>query len=125
MEEDIKILEEFLNKFCEYMVCTKLSTESLNKLENAIENLLKRYKYLDNFIHSNSCVLQNKNGELVAVLLTPENFIPISVIQNKYIEMQKEYERKVNDKKYNTREVKLAELYKSQVYEELLEERNK
>lgn len=50
IDEDIKIVEWFLNKFSDYMVCTKISTKSLNELEKAIENLLSRLKTAERMI---------------------------------------------------------------------------
>lgn len=50
-----------------------------------------------------------------------ENSIPKKVIKEKYLEMEKEYGRKVYDKKYDRYEVKVEEMYKAQVYKELLE----
>lgn len=47
MEEDIKILENFLNKFSDYMVKTDFSTKILNNIEESLRNLLKAYKELE------------------------------------------------------------------------------
>lgn len=49
-------------------------------------------------------------------------FISKDKIKEKYLEMEQEYARKVYDNNYNRTEVKKEEMYKRQVYEDLLEE---
>ena len=51
------------------------------------------------------------------------NSISKDKIKEKYLEMEQEYARKVYDNNYNRTEVKKEEMYKRQVYEELLEEK--
>jgi hypothetical protein len=50
-------------------------------------------------------------------------FISRDKIKEKYLEMEQEYAKKVYDNKYDRTEVKKEEMYKRQVYEELLEEK--
>lgn len=51
-----------------------------------------------------------------------KDYISKDKIKEKYLDMEKEYARKVYDNNYNRTEVKKEEMYKRQVYEELLEE---
>ncbi len=51
-----------------------------------------------------------------------KDYISKDKIKEKYLEMEQEYARKVYDNNYNRTEVKKEEMYKRQVYEELLEE---
>ena len=44
-------------------------------------------------------------------------------VKESYLNMEKEYTRKVYDNNYNRNEVKKEEFYKRQVYEELLEDK--
>lgn len=82
-EEDIKILENAIQ--CNKKQFEELGTHILLQDDemNALEKLLQGYKYLDKFIHSNSCVVEDKEGILVGVLLTPENYIPKSLVEEK------------------------------------------
>lgn len=87
MEEDIKILEEFIKdvipEYTETYVNGKKVRINLIEIEpkpskktaQAIENLLKRYKELEE--GCKTCVIRNDLNDYV------ENSIPISVIQNK------------------------------------------
>lgn len=50
-------------------------------------------------------------------------FISKQKVKESYLNMEKEYAKKVYDDNYNRNEVKKEEFYKRQVYEELLEEK--
>lgn len=51
-----------------------------------------------------------------------KHYISKDKIREKYLEMEQEYSRKVYDNNYDRTEVKKEEMYKRQVYEQLLEE---
>ena len=117
MEEDIKILES-LKKYLqneidygEYKIICGEETIKTDDCINAIENLLKRYKELEeeneqlkvneeilmktkgclNEDNSTNCrVLESLNYGIRAYEKTLKNSIPISVIQNKIDELDKE-----------------------------------
>lgn len=77
MEEDIN----FIRKYMQDYYSEDIAIEDDFKFEKAIENLLKRYKELE---EENIKLEGNKIGYQLAL----KECIPISVIQNKY----KEYE---------------------------------
>jgi hypothetical protein len=113
-DKDIKVLEELkisLSKNLERLNDSDISTTMFNifslrkQQAQAIENLLKENEELRKQI----------NGAF------DRGFIPVAKIEEEYLNMEKEYARKVYDKKYNRKEVKLEEMYKSQVYKKLLE----
>ena len=70
-----------------------------------VDKLVEKYKYYRRLADSYqaNCISKDK-------------------IKEKYLEMEQEYARKVYDNNYNRTEVKKEEMYKRQVYEELLEE---
>lgn len=96
MEEDIKMLEVFIRS-----IRSDLEDESPDnwKLAKAIENLLKRYKeleeenkHLKDFIDEEEeriAELSSKNCELE--LIIEQDYIPISVIHNKIDELEREF----------------------------------
>ena len=69
------------------LYCEKCQQELITK--NA--ELQMRYEKIDKFLHSNSCVFQNENGDIQGILLTPENFIPKQVIRDRLKELNKQY----------------------------------
>ena len=71
-----------------------------------VDKLVEKYKYYRRLADSYqaNCISKDK-------------------IKEKYLEMEQEYARKVYDNNYNRTEVKKEEMYKRQVYEELLEEK--
>lgn len=62
------------------------------------------------------CYEQQKAEEIIT-----NNYISKDKIKEKYLEMEQEYAKKVYDNNYNRTEVKKEEMYKRQVYENLLE----
>lgn len=62
-----------------------------------------------------------KDYESYNKVLVEHNYIPKSKIEKSYLNMEKEYSRKVYDNNYDRTEVKKEEMYKRQVYEEILE----
>ena len=127
MEEDIKILEDLKNKWELNAFGDMVNVLSLDEIK-AIENLLKRYKELE----EENKRLNNHNliGRIDAIkiedlesVLKPY-YIPISVIQNKingYLEYDKIYKTHTSDGRENF----TMEYFKAQTLKELLEERNK
>ena len=111
-DKDIKILEEM--KFWEG--CETTIDEKWCK---AIENLLKRYKELEE--GCKTCVIRNDLNEYV------ENSIPISVIQNKIDELDEENHNEYLTNYYGAKQPnRMKELeYKKQVLQELLQESKK
>jgi DNA-binding protein H-NS len=117
MEEDIKILEEML-KDKEQIIkyhCW-IGTKSID----AIENLLKRYKELE---EENKKYPIKLNDEIYRRVIenAQKEFIPISVIQNKKRELEEERSNKLtkNDGWDEYRE------YAIEVLEDILEKGNK
>jgi hypothetical protein len=144
MEEDIKIIEDRVTtlkrhiKNYEESDCKTNVYQQLVKECKAIENLLKRYKELE-----------EKNIEILQELLTErvtnkvisnniinyqeelKNSIPISVIQNKIDEIDKELKDltvclcvRGNGKAHKTVQ-QMLKLARKNALQELLEERNK
>lgn len=148
MEEDIKILEDLKNKWELNAFGDMVNVLSLNEIK-AIENLLKRYKELEEenkqLRIDNTNSLCEKCSELAKqVGITEEdtskilkdyrdkveNSIPISVIQNTLDNIDRELEEKYSAEKIsvfsgNTYMEKFKLLGSRHVLQKLLEERNK
>lgn len=117
MEEDIKILkkirEESINAAAN--ACTGAMSNIWRKEAQAIENLLKRYKELEE---------ENKRLKAFEDFKLKNDYIHISVIQNKinaYLEYDKIYKTHTSDGRENF----TMEYFKAKALQELLEERNK
>lgn len=125
MEQDIKILEDFINKPVKSGEFNKIS----NKEIQAIENLLRRNCYLEN--EARKIINQELNKAQVDLY---KNYIPISVIQNKIDELTKyrdlakeQIEERVVIADSDSLNYGRAEAHDKdiQVLQKLLEERNK
>ncbi len=89
MEEDIKVLEDFINKPVKSGKFNKIS----NKEIQALGNMLKRYKELqkENENYKKYAVIMSTEGLLInGVKFSFNDFIPISVIQNKKSNLDEE-----------------------------------
>ncbi len=99
--------------------------KELEEAINFLEEMLKEYKTFRDLLED----LQGEKFEdtdkiykqIETVLNYIENSIPKKVIEEKYLKMEKEYRKKVYDKRYDRYEAKVEEMYKAQVYRELLE----
>lgn len=142
MEEDIKILEEFIQEpqaeyeevYLDGKLISKLERLPIEfkpnkKVAQAIENLLARNKELEEenkryreSDYETTCMENNHLQEQMDKL--NDYCIPISVIQNKingYLEYDKIYKTHTSDGRENF----TMEYFKAQTLKELLEERNK
>lgn len=99
--------------------------KELEEAINFLEEMLKEYKTFRDLLED----LQGEKFEdtdkiykqIETVLNYIENSIHKKVIEEKYLKMEKEYRKKVYDKRYDRYEAKVEEMYKAQVYRELLE----
>lgn len=86
MEEDIKILEQFLvgNKYCED--CKEKCVDCYIKYEEvqAVANLLKAYKELEEF-KKQVTEIENTN------FIKYKNYIPVSLVEETLEELKQEY----------------------------------
>ena len=135
---DIEILEELRHELGLYANGEKVrqgqAIENLIQRNKDLEQIEKEHKEENGRLREENKKLQefyekyydSINSELNG-LLTHKfiGYIPISKIKEKYLNMEREYSKKVYDKKYNRKEVKKEEFYKRQVYKELLEESEK
>ena len=117
MEEDIKILEEYLEEARDENSFTDCEGLFEDKFFISLDKLLKRYKELE---EENKTYIAQLNGAF------NRGFIPISVIQNKIDELEHEKFKRTQLgvfllKNFENQRL-LAQL---QVLQELLEERNK
>lgn len=130
MEEDIKILEELSKKtIVDILGYSRFVLRSEYRLP--LENLLKRYKELEEketekflkVLEDNSkTTLVKEVMELRAKL---QDYVPISVIQNKKNEYEKMLKATYTDPTYSGDNRRRECLEALQVLQELLEERNK
>ena len=70
------------------LYCEKCQQELISKNTE----LQMRYEKINKFLHSNSFVFQNENGDIQGMLLTPENFIPKQVIRDKIKKLKNEFD---------------------------------
>lgn len=119
MEEDIKILEKIREESINAAAnaCTGAMSNIWRREAQAIENLLKRYKELEE--GCKTCIIRNDLNDYV------ENSISISVIQNKKRELEKKKEYLWDEYDESVVEVMCRYSCAIQVLQELLEERNK
>ena len=64
----------------------------------------------------------DKLAELDEIGIKGKRYISKDKIKEKYLDMEKEYARKVYNNNYDRQEVKKEEMYKRQVYKQLLED---
>ena len=116
MEEDIELLEMDLDDIVCYLG-QQVSFEYGQQVGKAIENLLKRYKELEEMLKHRIKYTRELEQDLFE---NARNYvIPISVIQNKIDEINEEIKHEDNEKV-------IIWLHKQRkVLQELLEERNK
>lgn len=125
MEEDIKILEERVTtlkrhiKNYEESDCKTNIYQQLVKECNALENLIKRYKELE----EENKLLTEKADTYYELYW--EKCIPISVIQNKIGEYREENRKLYNEEGIIVNERMVKNKLRAEVLQELLEERNK
>ena len=133
MEEDIKIVESLIEEFKKDDRVIFNNVGLRKEIEfKAIKNLLKRYKELEeenNRKNIEPVIINNKmyfiDNELYKDLLKDikTDYIPISVIQNKIEELDKEKLKYDNDLRIYT--LRNTFDFQKEVLQELLEERNK
>lgn len=126
MEEDIKILEEIIERLKDNIILTTelFDKEDVKEIEReikAINNVLKRYKELEENnkelkkYYASRKEVEDLKETIACLHESGKDYIPISVIQNKLIEA----EHYIN----NVDVTEGQAMYK--VLQELLEERNK
>jgi hypothetical protein len=129
MEEDIKILEEILSE-PRYYFNENLRFDAIQIKCKAIENLLKRYKELEEEnkeLKKFADIILMRNKPKVAEVIKDSIFfeyIPISVIQNKIDELKDDGCCRANEF-YKGQCVTICKNYSGCIaLQELLEERN-
>ena len=91
MEEDIKILEEFINQLNRKGSLLFFLEDSKKQATNAIENLIQRNKELEKYVLKPDCAEPvEKTEEMVNMNYVKHNYIPKSKIKKYIDKIQKE-----------------------------------
>ncbi len=119
MEEDIKILEEFKTKGYSMLLMKYGDRNTTNfKLEQALENLIKAYKELEEKWDKDTHKLQNALDLANADKIN--NYIPVSLVEERIKEIDKIYKDIPEDEGNFAKAILIKE---KQVLQELLEKR--
>lgn len=124
-EKRLNIQEKYIDKLKEKNKEEKEKSQKLNEFITAtggkdIEDITAT-KYMQILQEGYLKGRQEEHEKAEEIIMN--DYISKDKIKEKYLAMEKEYERKVYDNKYNRTEVKKEEMYKSQVYKELLEDK--
>lgn len=112
MEEDIKILEDYIYNKKETMK---------EQLVKAIKHLIKAYKELE----EENRTLKNVVSEIFNSEDVTENFIPVSLVEEKIEELNEYYKKEIYPSLINWSNVDITECYDVmiEILQELLEKR--
>ena len=113
MDEDIKILEDFI-----YEIKSFGLTKDTLEVSYAIENLIKAYKDQNGIIKTANIAIKDLQEKL-------KNYIPVSLVEEKIEELNEYYKKEIYPSLINWSDVDVTEYYDGMisVLQELLEKR--